>query len=66
MRTTLDIDEELLEDVVSTTEERSKSKAVNIALHEYLRHVRVQRLLSRQGALDLAIDDWSEFRHLDR
>ena len=65
MRTTLEIDEGLLEDVVSVTEGCSKSRAVNIALHEYLRHVRLQRLLSRQGQLDLETDDSREFRHLD-
>ena len=35
MRTTLDIDPDLLEKVVETTGERSKTRAVNRALEEY-------------------------------
>ncbi len=36
MRTTLDIDSTLLDAVVETTGERSKTKAVNKALEEYV------------------------------
>ena len=35
MRTTLNIDNELLETVVEVTGEKNKSKAVNAALKEY-------------------------------
>ena len=66
MRTTLDIEEKLLEEVVSVTAQPSKSGAVNMALAEYLRQVRVQLLLSHQGALDLSLDDWYEARHVER
>ena len=66
MRTTLDIDEGLLEDVLSETAEKSKSRAVNKALEEYLRHLRTQRLLGLQGRLDLDLDDWYEVRHMER
>ncbi len=66
MRTTLDIDEELIEGVLSETAEKSKSRAVNKALEEYLRQVRIQRLLDLQGKLDLDLDDWDEVRHMER
>ena len=36
MRTTVDIDEKLLADVVELTGEKSKGKALNRALEEYL------------------------------
>ncbi len=62
MRTTLDIDKELLEKVVDVTGEGSKSKAVNKALSAYVREVRMKRLLELQGKLDLDLDDWYEFR----
>ena len=66
MRTTLDIDEELLEKVVDATGEGSKSKAVSKALSGYVREVRMKRLLELQGKLDLDLDDWYEFRHAAR
>ncbi len=66
MRTTLDVNPRLLEDVVKATGEKSRSKAVNRALGDYLRSNRMKRLLALQGKLDLDLDDWYEFRHLER
>ncbi len=45
MRTTLNIDSKLLETVVDATGEKTKSKAVNTALKEYIRRKHVQELL---------------------
>ena len=66
MRTTLDVDEKLLEEIVELTGETSKSKAVNKALEEYVRRMRIDHLLSLLGKLDLDLDDWYEFRHMER
>ena len=66
MRTTLDIDERLIDHVVQVTGEKSKSKAVSKALGEYVRNARLKRLLDLQGKLDLDLDDWYEFRHTER
>ncbi len=66
MRTTLDIDKELLEKVVDVTGEGSKSKAVNKALSAYVREIRMKRLLELRGKLDLDLDDWYELRHTER
>lgn len=66
MRTTLDIDEELLDEVLKATGERSKGKALNKAMEEYLRRYSLKKLLDLQGKLDLDLDDWYEFRHLER
>ena len=63
MRTTLDIDPELLDQVIETTGENSRSKAVSKVLEEYVRDVRTKRLLALKGRLDLDLDDWYEFRH---
>ena len=57
MRTTLDLDSKLLEDVVRATGQKSKVKAVSKALEEYIRKDRLKRLLGLQGKLDLALDD---------
>lgn len=53
MRTTLNIDEKLLDKVVELTGETSKSKAVGKALEEYVRRMRIEHLLSLRGKLDL-------------
>ncbi len=66
MRTTLDVDEKLLDAVVNATGEKSKSKAVNKALQDYIRRRNLGRLLASRGKLDLALDDWYEYRHRDR
>ena len=66
MRTTLDIDPELLEEAEKLTCEKSPSKAVNKALREYIRQSRVQRLLASLGKRPLDLDDWYEFRHRER
>ena len=66
MRTTLDVDEKLLDEIVELTGETSKSKAVNKALGEYVRRMRIDHLLSLLGKLDLDLDDWYEFRHMER
>ncbi len=58
MRTTLDIDSKLLDSVVETTGEKTKSKAVNAALKEYIRRKHVQELIDSWGKI--IVDDHSE------
>ena len=58
MRTTLDIDRELLERVVEATGERSKTKAVNKALQDYVRRKHVQQLIDSWGKI--IVDDYSD------
>jgi Arc/MetJ family transcription regulator len=50
MRTTLDVNPELVDRVVAETGEKSKSRAVDRALEEYLRHRAKERLLASRGA----------------
>ena len=64
MRTTLDIDEKLLVEVGKLTNEKSKSKAVNKALDEYVRWRKIEELRSLAGKIDL-LDNWYEIRHME-
>lgn len=64
MRTTLDIDEGLLEELVKLTGEKSKSKALNKALEEYIRRRRIEELRAMLGTIDL-VDNWYELRHME-
>ena len=58
MRTTLDIDSTLLDAVVEATGEKTKGKAVNAALKEYIRRKHVQELIDSWGRI--IVDDYSE------
>ena len=66
MRTTLDLNERLVDDVVRMTGEKSKSRAVEKALERYTRAERIAKLRSMLGNLDLDLDDWREFRNRER
>ena len=64
MRTTLNVDDDLLESIVEATGEKNKSKAVNAALKEYIRRKHVQELIDSWGKI--IVDDFSEeFDRLD-
>ena len=58
MRTTLDIDPKLLEDVVKVTGQRSKTKAVNTALEQYIRRAKIEDLRAMAGRI--LLDDTRE------
>ena len=64
MRTTLDIDERLLDDVVKAVGVKGKSKAVEEALRLYLRAWATKQLIESAGKIDL-IDNREEFRRAD-
>jgi Arc/MetJ family transcription regulator len=63
MRTTINIDEGLLEEVVCETGEKDKGRAVNAAMTEFIRRRRIDRLLASRGAFPDLIDrtdQWEE------
>jgi len=64
MRTTLEIDEKLLADVVALTGEKKKGKAVSKALQEYIRKRKIEELRAMLGTIDL-VDNWYELRHME-
>jgi len=66
MRTTLDIDPKALEEIVALTGEKSKGRAVNKVLADYIRRKRLEELLGMLGKVDLDLDDWYRFRHMER
>ena len=63
MRTTLNIDSSLLKEVVKQTGEKSKGKAVDRAMEDFLRRKAVERLVAARGSFpDLVdkTDNWEE------
>ena len=64
MRTTLEIDEELLSRVMKITGEKKRSRAVDRALRDYLYREAVKGLRALAGKIDL-VDNWYELRHME-
>ncbi len=64
MRTTLNIDPDLLDAVVETTGERSKTRAVNKALEEYIRRRKISELRKIAGNIDL-VNNLRELEELE-
>lgn len=64
MRTTLDIDEKLMDVVVALTREKNKRRAVSKALEEYVRQKRIQELRAMAGKIEL-VDNLKELEELE-
>ena len=64
MRTTLNIKDEVLDQVIEITGAKNKSQAVNQALEAFLLEKQVQRLLNLRGKLKLE-ENWTELRELE-
>lgn len=65
MRTTIDIQDDILEEVMKRTGARSRKKAVEIAIKEYIRQKYLQELISRiddSRELDLSLEDLQRMR----
>lgn len=61
MRTTLNIDDCLFQDVLIMTKAKSKTEAVRAALTEYLRMKRKEKILAMRGRVDINTD-WEKLR----
>jgi Arc/MetJ family transcription regulator len=65
MRTTIDINEELIKNVMKKAGARTKKDAIVIALKDYLRHKKVEELKGLIGnyeSFDLDLDDLKKLR----
>ncbi len=68
MRTTLDIDDELLTEAVSLSAAKSKKGAVEEALAEFVNARKREGLIARigRGGIDMTLDDLWVMRGCDR
>ena len=65
MRTTIDINEELISDVMKKAGVKTKKDAIVVALEDYLKHKKVDELKSLIGnyeAFDLTLGDLKKMR----
>jgi Arc/MetJ family transcription regulator len=64
MRTTLNIKDEFIEEVIRITGAKNKSKAINKALEQFVRERRCRKLISLKGKLHLE-ENWQKLRDME-
>ncbi|OGW53289.1 MAG: hypothetical protein A2Y81_12605 [Nitrospirae bacterium RBG_13_43_8] len=64
MRATLNIPDNLLEEVQKITGEKSKTKAITIAMREYIRQKRIKELIALRGKIQIDYD-WEKEEKLE-
>ena len=65
MRTTITIADEKMQELLDITETRSMTKAVNMAVEEFIRHHRLQRLRALRGKVAILSNDEIEAAELE-
>ena len=56
MRTTIEINEQLLREAMTVTGTKKKRQCIELALQEVIRQKRIERLIQRLGKTPLTID----------
>jgi len=64
MRTTLNIDDEMIDSILSYTKLTNRSEAIRQALSDYIAFKKRQQLLSLRGEVDLE-NNWEELRSME-
>ena len=54
MRTTIDIPEDLMNELMSVSEIRKKKEAVRTALEEFVRRKKIEKLLALPGTIEVS------------
>jgi len=65
MRTTLTIDARLVDEVIEVSSAKTKTRAVTIALEEYVRRSKISRLRAMLGKIDVDPREFSQLRELE-
>ena len=64
MRTTLNIDDDIMNKVMSYTGQKNRSEAVRIVLSSFIKDQKKKKILALRGQVDIE-DDWDKLRELD-
>jgi metal-responsive CopG/Arc/MetJ family transcriptional regulator len=64
MRATLNIPDNLMEEVQKISGEKSKTKAITIAMQEYIRQKKIKELISLKGKIKIEYD-WEKEEGLE-
>lgn len=62
MRTTLNLPESLIREAEKLSGSSTKTRAIVIALEEYIRRQKIKRLIQASGTLKIA-NNWEKMRH---
>ena len=65
MRTSLNIDDAMLNEVMKITGVENRSEAIRIALASYLKQQRKNKILALRGNVDIE-DNWQQLRELEK
>lgn len=64
MRATLNIPDELIEELMKSSGMKTKTRAICLAIEEYNRRKKVEKLISLQGKIDID-NTWQEMEELE-
>jgi metal-responsive CopG/Arc/MetJ family transcriptional regulator len=64
MRATLNIPDDLLKEVQKITGEKSKTRAITVAMQEYVRQKKIKELMALSGKIDIDYD-WEKEEELE-
>jgi len=64
MRTTLNVDEKILGEIMAITGAKNRSQAVNLVLQDFVQKKRLQKLLDLRGTLHLE-NNWQKLREME-
>jgi metal-responsive CopG/Arc/MetJ family transcriptional regulator len=64
MRATLNIPDDLLKEVQKITGEKSKTRAITVAMQEYVRQKKIKELMALSGKIDIDYD-WEKEEKLE-
>ena len=64
MRTTLNLDPAVVDEIMQLTGSRNRSEAIRLALSDYIRLQKKQQVLALRGELPLE-DSWQALRQID-
>ncbi len=59
MRATFELPDELVEDLLQVSGEKKKTRAISIAIEDYIRRKRMEKLLSLSGKIEIDVG-WEE------
>ena len=65
MRTSLNIDDAMLFEVMKATGKDNRSEAIRIALAAFLKQQRKNKILALRGKVDIE-DNWQQLRELEK
>ncbi len=64
MRATLNIPDDLIKEVQKVSGEKSKTKAITIAMHEFIRQRKIKELIAMRGKVQIEYD-WEKEEQLE-